>query len=182
MKRRILSLLAILALLAGFFALPAAAKDTAGYAAEVLRLVNAERAKAGLPALRGMASLSSAAQKRAQESATKFSHTRPGGGSCFTVLGEYGIVYASGGENIAYGQSSPADVMSAWMKSSGHKANILGDYDKVGVGVYEKNGRLYWAQLFIREGAGRPVAKWKTWPGWLQWFMRIFAFGWIWMR
>jgi len=183
--KRILSLLAIIALLSGTFALPAAAApDTTGYAAEVLRLVNAERKKAGLAELRGMAPLSSAAQKRAEEIAVTFDHKRPNGSGCFTVLGEYGVSSQARGENIAAGQTTPAQVMSGWMNSPGHRANILGDYDRLGVGVHVKNNTVYWSQMFIREGAGPSgsAPKWKTWPAWAQWLMRIFAFGWLWMR
>jgi len=186
--RTVIALAAVISLLAGFFALPAAAADTSGYAAEVLRLVNAERKKAGLAELGGtLAPLNAAANKRAQEIAAKFDHKRPNGSSCFTVLEEYNVSSAGSGENIAAGYAGPADVMAAWMKSAGHKANILGNYSKLGVGVYEKDGRLYWTQMFILErGAtsapGKPAPAWKAWPGWLQRLARVFLFGWIWMR
>ena len=53
------------------------------------------------------------------------------------------------GENIAYGQSSPDEVMTAWMNSAGHRANILNaSFTKLGVGVYQSGGTLYWAQIF----------------------------------
>ena len=85
--RTLISLLAAAALLAGFFALPAAAKDTSGFEAEVLRLVNAERRNAGLAELRGgMDHLDAAAAKRAEEIAVRFEHQRPNGSACFTVL------------------------------------------------------------------------------------------------
>ena len=183
--RCVLSVLAVLTLLAGVFALPAAAApDTSGHAAEVLRLVNAERRKAGLKELRaGSASLNAAAQKRAEEIAANFSHTRPGGSSCFSVLEEYGVSSVARGENIAYGYSSPARVVEGWMDSAGHRANILGDYEQLGVGVAVKNGTVYWAQMFIRvSGAAQKATGWKAWPGWVQWLMRLLFFGWIWMR
>ena len=182
--RIIISLLAILTLLAGVFALPAAAAtDTTGYAAEVLRLVNAERKKAGLAQLgAGSSSLNAAARKRAEEIAVKFDHKRPDGSGCFTVLGEYGVASVASGENIAAGYGTPAAVVDGWMKSPGHQANILGDYETLGVGVYEKNGTLYWAQLFIRGGNAAKAPGWKAWPGWLQWLMRVLFFGWFWMR
>ncbi|MCL2300558.1 MAG: hypothetical protein FWC27_10490 [Firmicutes bacterium] len=46
-----------------------------------------------------------------------------------------------------------------------------------------KNGTVYWSQIFLRAGdsASAPPA-WKTLPSWLQWLLRIFAFGWIWMK
>lgn len=120
-----------------------------GYASEVLRLVNVERAKAGLGALTTNSTLTAAANKRAQETKQSFSHTRPNGTSCFTVLGEYGISYRTAGENIAYGQKTPQEVVNGWMNSPGHRANILkSSFGKVGIGVYESNGVIYWTQLF----------------------------------
>lgn len=130
---------------------PAKTADTSigNYAGEVLRLVNVERAKAGLPALTTNSTLTAAANKRAQETKQSFSHTRPDGSSCFTVLAEYGISYRTAGENIAYGQRTPQEVVNGWMNSPGHRANILkSSFGKVGIGVYESNGVIYWSQLF----------------------------------
>ena len=119
------------------------------YASEVLRLVNVERAKAGLPALTTNATLTAAADKRAQETKQSFSHTRPDGRSAFTVLAEYGISYRAAGENIAYGQKTAQEVVNGWMNSPGHRANILNSsFGKVGIGVFESNGVIYWTQLF----------------------------------
>ncbi len=119
------------------------------YVNEVLRLVNRERAANGLPAVSLDRSLCDAAQIRATEIKSSFSHTRPDGSSCFTVLSQLGINYGGAGENIAYGQSSPSEVMTAWMNSAGHRANILNaSFTKLGVGVYSSGGTLYWAQMF----------------------------------
>lgn len=116
-----------------------------------MRLCNIERANNGLPALSaGNSTLTAAAQKRATEIVQSFSHTRPDGRSTFTVLADYGISYRAAGENIAYGQSTPAEVVEGWMNSSGHRANILNSaYTQIGVGCYSSGGRLYWTQLFI---------------------------------
>lgn len=120
------------------------------FADEVLKLVNEERAKAGLSALTTNTTLQNAANKRAQEIVSSFSHTRPDGRSTFTVLDEYKISYRAAGENIAYGQRTASEVMNGWMNSSGHRANILGSqFGKVGIGVYKaSNGTYYWTQLF----------------------------------
>ena len=86
---------------------------------------------------------------RAKESAQSFSHTRPNGSSFSTALTEAGVSYRTAGENIAYGQSTPQQVMNAWMNSSGHRANILhANYTTIGVGYTVINGTAYWAQLF----------------------------------
>ena len=119
------------------------------YAAQVVSLVNAERAKYGLSALTMDSSVTAAAQVRAGELYRSFSHTRPDGRSCFTALREAGASYSGAGENIAYGQRSPEAVMQAWMNSSGHRANILSNkYTKIGVGYTVKNGVTYWTQMF----------------------------------
>ncbi len=119
------------------------------YADQVLQLVNQERAKEGLSALTTNATLQAAAEQRAQETVQSFSHTRPNGTSFSTVLKEYGISYRAAGENIAYGQRTPQEVVNAWMNSSGHRANIMNaNFGKIGIGVYQKNGVIYWSQLF----------------------------------
>lgn len=120
--------------------------------AQVLSLVNEERAKAGLPALSLNTSLSAAASIRAAEIQTSFSHTRPGGKDFSTVLKESGISYRAAGENIAYGQTSAQKVMTDWMNSAGHRANILNtSYTEIGIAhVKNASGTDYWVQLFIR--------------------------------
>lgn len=113
---------------------------------QVAALVNEERAKAGLSLLTLDPELSANAMVRAQEIIEKFDHTRPDGSSFSTAIT---IPWRTVGENIAYGQSSPEAVMNAWMNSSGHRANILqANFSKIGVGVVESGGRLYWVQLF----------------------------------
>ncbi len=120
------------------------------YASQVLKLVNQERAKQGLSALTTASSLSSAANVRAKETFSSFSHTRPNGTTFSTVLKEFNVSYRTAGENIAYGQKTPQEVVTGWMNSPGHRANILnGNYGKIGIGVYKaSNGRIYWSQLF----------------------------------
>lgn len=123
------------------------AEGVSAYAAKVVDLVNAERAKAGLSALTLDLDASRAAQVRAAEIRSSFSHTRPGGKSCFTALQEAGVSYRSAGENIAAGQRTPEEVMTAWMNSEGHRKNILSSQFKaIGVGYLEGG---YWTQFFI---------------------------------
>ncbi len=119
------------------------------FADEVLKLVNAERAKVGAPKLRINANLGKAANKRAVELYTKFSHTRPNNSQWYTVLKEYGVSYSVSAENIAYNYDTPKEVVAGWMKSSGHKKNMLNPkYTKIGIGYYQKGDRVYWVQLF----------------------------------
>lgn len=125
--------------------------SSSAYVNEVLRLVNEYRTQNGVSALELDRKLCGAAGIRAEEIKSLFSHTRPDGSSCFTVLSELGISYSGAGENIAYGQSSPSEVMTAWINSDGHRENILNSsFTKLGVGVYSSGGTLYWAQIFTR--------------------------------
>ena len=120
--------------------------------AEVVRLVNVERAKVGLPALKNDWELARVAKHKSQDMATKkyFDHTSPTYGSPFTMMKNYGISYRSAGENIAQGQRTAAEVVNAWMNSSGHRANILNkNFTHIGVG-YVANGN-YWTQMFIQK-------------------------------
>ena len=113
------------------------------YAFEVLNLVNAERQKGGVSALSMDKSMLDSAMARAAETTVSFSHTRPNGSMCFSFNSK---VY---GENIAYGQSSPKDVMRSWMNSQGHKANIMNSsYKSIGIGCFKSGNTLYWVQVF----------------------------------
>ncbi len=128
---------------------PDTSASQSSFAAQVVKLVNAERAKAGLSSVTVDTKVQKAAQVRATEQAKVFSHTRPNGTSCFTALSEAGVNYRGAGENIAYGQTTPQAVMTAWMNSSGHRANILNQkFTKIGVGYTVINGVPYWAQMF----------------------------------
>lgn len=119
------------------------------YANEVASLVNQERAKQGLNPLQVIPALNSASEKRSQELVTLFSHTRPDGSNCATVLNEFDVSWKTTGENIAYGYATPEAVMTGWMNSSGHRANILNaNFDSIGIGVVSENGVLYWTQIF----------------------------------
>lgn len=116
---------------------------------EVFALVNSAREENGLSALSLSSELCAAAEIRAKEIVRSFSHTRPDGRSCFTVLKDSGISYRAAGENIAYGQRTASAVMTAWMNSSGHRANILGrNFGRIGIACYTVNGVRYWVQLF----------------------------------
>lgn len=129
---------------------PADDQPSSDYATEVARLVNVERAKAGLKPLTVDTQVQAVAQLRAKEIKQAFSHTRPNGTACFTALDEQDVSYVTAGENIAYGYPTPADVMEGWMNSPGHRANILdSDYTKIGVGYVVIDGTPYWTQMFI---------------------------------
>lgn len=120
------------------------------YEKQVVTLVNEERAKNGLGALKIDTALSKMARVKSNDMATHqyFDHTSPTYGSPFDMMKQFGISYQYAGENIAMGQQTPQEVMNAWMNSEGHRANILNkNFTHIGVG-YVENGH-YWTQEFI---------------------------------
>ena len=122
------------------------------YAAQVLELVNAERAKEDLPALKASDALNKAANIRAKELVTENSPNRPDGRNGCSVLTDEKIVYETAGENIASGCKTPKDVVEKWLEDAGHRAQIMSsDYTYMGVGYYEttKGDQYYWSQLFM---------------------------------
>lgn len=116
---------------------------------EVYEITNNYRFLVGVPSLTLDSSLVEAANIRAKELSDSFSHTRPNGSSCFTVLSELGISYGTAGENIAAGYSSSQSVMEGWRSSSGHYQNIISSkFKKIGIGVNIINNQYYWVQIF----------------------------------
>ena len=124
--------------------------ENANFVRQVVNLVNQERAKAGLSPVTADTSIQAAAQVRAKEIEKSFSHTRPDGSSFSTALTQQGVTYRGSGENIAWGQKTPEQVMNGWMNSDGHRANILNkNFTKIGVGYHQNaSGTNYWTQLF----------------------------------
>ena len=130
--------------------IPLTDSSVTSFEREVVRLVNAERVKQGLPTLTYDWQLSRVARIKSQDMKDNkyFSHTSPTYGSPFQMMKSFGITYKTAGENIARGQATPAAVVSAWMNSSGHRANILNSsFTHIGVG-YVPDGK-YWTQMFI---------------------------------
>lgn len=120
---------------------------------DVLALVNQERAKNGLNALAWGTTCENAATVRAREIMMSYSHTRPDGSAFDTAC----PVPASGGkagENLNAGNAavSPETVVTSWMASPDHRANILDpDFKYVSVGfVFDPNSsyKTYWSQYF----------------------------------
>lgn len=120
------------------------------YEQEVIRLVNVERAKYGLSPLTEDWELSRVARYKSQDMHDRryFDHNSPTYGTPFQMMKAFGLTYRSAGENIAMGYRTPQAVVTGWMNSSGHRANILNSsYKKIGVG-YVADGN-YWTQQFI---------------------------------
>lgn len=142
--------------------------NLSSYEQQVVDLINIERQKRGLASLTVTSDMQRAAIVRTQEIEILFSHTRPDGRLCGTVFDDIGCLlsytsplsheqhlYASNLENIAYGQKSPQEVVTGWMNSTGHRANILSeDSTHTGVGVSPRivggvQKGYYWVQVFL---------------------------------
>ena len=123
--------------------------DVKNFPREVLRLVNIERAKVGAAPLKFANDLAASAYVRATEITTKFSHTRPNGSKCFTAMPQRGHIL---GENLAGGQTSPEQVVQAWMDSKTHRENMLSKkYKEIGIVYYyqaKTKYKHYWVQHF----------------------------------
>ncbi len=115
---------------------------------EILNIVNQRRSENGLSALTMDTELLNAAMDRAMETGIYYSHTRPNGDSCFTILSKLN------GENIAINYQSSESVMTGWMNSSGHRANILStNFKSIGIGCFKSNSVYYWVQSFSNRSA-----------------------------
>jgi uncharacterized protein YkwD len=122
---------------------------------EVIRLVNVERGKAGCGSVQLNTKLRTAIRLHVQELVTHgdlyISHVSDDGRDFVARAKEQG--YSDpGGENVARGQRDAADVMTSWMNSAGHRANILNcDFKALGAGAVEGvDGTIVWGQLFGR--------------------------------
>ncbi|MGP2441117.1 CAP domain-containing protein [Streptomyces sp. JW3] len=126
-----------------------------GPEAQVLALVNEERAAAGCSPVTENAQLTRAADDYSDVMAASgvMSHTGPDGSTMASRVEAAGYLWSALGENIARGQADAAAVMEAWMNSSGHRANILNcAFAEIGIGVHAGDGGPWWTQDF---GTGR---------------------------
>lgn len=116
-----------------------------------MALVNSERAAGGCGPLKEDAQLRSAAQGHSDDMAKRdfFSHTSPDGTDPGQRTTAAGYRWSTYGENIAKGQQTAQSVMDAWMKSPGHRANILNcSFKDIGVGIHQGAGGPWWTQNF----------------------------------
>jgi uncharacterized protein YkwD len=139
-------------------------EQSAAFEARVLELTNAERQQGGCcgsngcfrpsPPLAANENLEVAARRHALDMAERnfFAHEGPGGTTLSDRLDAARFRGCAAGENIAYGQSSPEEVIGDWMKSDGHCANILSStYRRLGVGYHDDADaelRHVWVQNF----------------------------------
>ncbi len=118
---------------------------------EVLALANGARTSMGLSQLTCDPLMTTVARAHSQDMCDQgyFDHTALDGRSPFDRMRDAGVRFGTAGENIAQGQRGPSEVHTAWMNSAGHRMNILGGgYRRLGVGLAECGGRMYWTQVF----------------------------------
>jgi uncharacterized protein YkwD len=143
----------------------------ADYEQQVVDLVNTERANRGLPPYKRVTQLDNAARYHSadmgQDNYTSHDTYDRSGGNLVYICDTWQRIatYYTGagwrGENIAWGYSTPASVMSGWMNSPGHRDNILSpNYWEIGVGyasVSESSYTRYWTQDFGQRNGVYPL-------------------------
>jgi hypothetical protein len=153
MRRRVVLGIALAATvgLATLVAPPAAAPASAAVSITdtVTSLTNQQRARYGAKALVSTAVLNATAQAWAQQLANSctFVHST----AAYRTARTSAQGWAATGENIAAGQPTASAVVTAWMGSAGHKANIIDKrYTGIGVGyaTSPRCYRTYWVQVF----------------------------------
>jgi len=120
----------------------------------MLDLINQERSKVGVAALKVDSQLQKMAQTKSDEMVAKayFDHNSPTYGSPFDMMKTFGISYTSAGENIA-GNSSVDKAHTALMNSPGHKENILkASYNYIGIGI---TASPTYGKMFAQDFIGR---------------------------
>lgn len=80
------------------------------------------------------------------------SHTSQDGRSPWDRLRAGGVAFSAGGENIAAGYRTPAEVHDGWMNSPGHRRNMLGNWTRAAIGIARCGHRMspFWTEDFIR--------------------------------
>lgn len=119
---------------------------------QAFNLLNADRAAHGLKPLVFNQALAKLADNYAQDMINRnfFAHNNPEGQTPFDRMKKAGITYRYAGENLAINRNVAA-AETAFMNSSGHRANILNaNYTQVGIGVrHNAKGSVYVVQEFI---------------------------------
>lgn len=140
------------------FTLAAPANAQGDAAKEIHELINKERAKKNLAPLKWDDRLAKAAKDYAASMAKsgRFSHRDKAGRTVADRVRDQKVEAADIGENIYQGSDSKSIVKNAvrdWMRSPGHRANILSaTWETTGIGVVKaKNGVVYITQVFVRE-------------------------------
>lgn len=148
----------IVVLFVALLSLPAQASEITAQA--VLAAMNVERASKGLPPLHDEPRLDLAARDRMRdmEDMGYWSHESPDGRSPFLWLAPHGYTFRFAGENLAAGFETTEVLVSSWMESEGHRANILSpDYDDCGIAIIDGStkGRAVGKSVVVMFGRER---------------------------
>ena len=118
---------------------------------EVIRQTNEYRVSLGLNELEEDEDLAYVARIRAKEIVTDFSHTRPDGTRYVDILNRMNYQSRLVGENLGKNQTKVSTVMEMWIESPSHEANLSGDFNKIGVAVFQSEGLfLHYVQIFAQ--------------------------------
>lgn len=141
-KRTVLSWYAILLVVA--LVAPVSISAQAEYALltpdAIVQRTNSERVAEDLIEYKKNQMLAAAAEEKARDMATRsyFAHATPEGEKTWNLVREKGYAFSRVGENLAVKFSDPSRVVSMWMASPGHRANLLNEkFVDIGVGVAE---------------------------------------------
>ncbi|MFE1171420.1 CAP domain-containing protein [Streptomyces sp. NPDC058773] len=129
----------------------AASGTAAQFAKKVVELVNAQRAQHGCGPLTVDARIQRAAQAHSDDMAARnyYEHNTPEGVDPGTRMTKAGFPWSSWAENIFKSPKDPATAVDGWMKSPGHRDNILNcSYKSTGVGVNLSGNGPWWTQDF----------------------------------
>ncbi len=127
---------------------------------QMVKLLNAERAKAGLVALRLDTRLAAIARARSADMATKhyFSHTQPDGRNVFDLINQAKITWYGAGEIIAWNNwptlaDSAEQARNSWMNSPGHRGIVMSksyNYFGIGLAIEAGTGKKMWTGVFLK--------------------------------
>lgn len=124
------------------------------YERQIIDLVNSVRDRYDLKRMQysEKAKMSSVKHSEDMKEKNYFDHTNKENESPFDRMKKENISYRLAGENIAAGQINAIYAHEAWMNSLGHRKNILGEYDNIGVGVsFGGHYKIYYTQNFYSE-------------------------------
>lgn len=121
------------------------------YELRVIELVNDIRAGYGLAPLEADEELGRLARLKSEDMMQRnyFDHISPTYGSPGQMLDRFGVEWRWVGENIAFGHTTPEEVVTAWMNSDGHRANIL-NVQATHIGVGQESTMNFWTQIFVK--------------------------------
>jgi hypothetical protein len=146
--------LVFLALLSAVLLLPTPARGARYDEIKMLCAVNRERADEGLPPLGYDGDLTQAARRHSRDQAnmSNMDHDGSDGSSPSERVSDAGYDWTGTGENIAYGYADQEECLEKWLKSPGHRENIMGDYTHLGSAVSYDGDTPYYTQEFGNDG------------------------------